>query len=625
MKHAKITSPSQWQLARLLALYQNGQLADAENLALKITQAYPKDQFSWKILGAVLKRSGRVNEALTPMQKSVQLAPQDAEAHINLGATLKELGRIAEAEVSYSKSIALKPDLVEAHYNLANMLRELGRLAEAEASYVRSIALKPNFAAAHSNLGNTLKDLGKLEEAEVSYKQAIALKLDFAEAHNNLGITLQELHRFDEAEASFVQAIKLKRDYIQAYDNLLFASNYNPQLSAVELYRRYQAYSSVISSLTERHFDHTNHRFVTDRRIRIGYSSPDFRDHACRFFMEPIFRHHDRNQFELFAYSNTKYPDEHTERMKNYFDHWVDVMQLSDDAMAQRIYDDKIDILIDMAGHTKGNRLLVLAMRPAPIQVASLIGYGYTTGLEVINYIIADENFAPVGSEAYFSEQVWRLPAPCIVYEPPRDITPDVGPSPALRNGFVTFGSLSRLIRLNDPLLLVWKEILDRVPGSRLRLDQKPFAVERTRNLFSQRLERLGISRERVELTYSQPHWISYNDIDITLDCWPHNSGTTTMESLWMGVPVLSKMDRPSVGCMGAAILNPLGLADWVVEDKATYVEKAVTYAQDLSALAEIRASLRHRLETSLLLAAEVFTTNLEDAYRQMIKTGADI
>ena len=249
--------------------------------------------------------------------------------------------------------------------------------------------------------------------------------------------------------------------------------NYNHRLSAAEVYREYEAYGERVTSLVTRQFDHEDHLPVTGRRLRIGYSSADFREHVCRYFIESIFRHHDRKHFELFAYSNNERSDDHTERMKDYFDHWIDVLPLNDDAMAQRIYDDQIDIMIDMAGHTKGNRLPVFAMRPAPIQVACWIGYGYTTGLKEMDYIIADENFAPVGSEAYFSEEVWRIPAPSIVYEPP-DNTPNVTELPALRKGYVTFGSLTRLVRLNDPLFQVWKEILDRVPDSRLRLDQQP-------------------------------------------------------------------------------------------------------------------------------------------------------
>ena len=229
----------------------------------------------------------------------------------------------------------------------------------------------------------------------------------------------------------------------------------------------------------------------------------------------------------------------------------------------------------------------------------------------------------PIGSERYFSEEPLRLPAPAYTYEPPREDTPDVSQLPALSNGYVTFGSLTRTVRLNDPLLRVWGEILARVPGSRLRLDQRPFASEGMREFFWQRLEGLGIPRERVELSYSTPHWFAYHDIDITLDCWPHNAGTTTLESLWMGVPVLSKMDRPSMGRMGAAVLRPLDLDDWLVETAEAYVERAVSFASDLESLARLRAELRGRVEQGPHLRAATVTQNFESAFRQMAKMEA--
>jgi predicted O-linked N-acetylglucosamine transferase (SPINDLY family) len=401
---------------------------------------------------------------------------------------------------------------------------------------------------------------------------------------------------------------------------LLFVLNYDHRLSAADLYGQYAAYGEAVSELTKHCFAHNERTPIGGRRVRVGYSSPDFRGHACRFFMEPLFRNHDRDQFELFAYSNTLNPDQHTERMKGYFDHWVDVVGMTDEEMAQRIYDDQVDILVDMAGHTKGNRLPVFAMRPAPIQASSCTGYAYTTGLKEVDYFICDENMVPEGSECYFSEEPWRLPAPAEPYDPPREEAPDVSELPALRNGYVTFGSLTRTVRINDPLLRVWSEILERVPNSRLRLDQKPFAHEGTRELFWKRLEGLGLPRDRVDLTCSPSHWTAYHDIDITLDCWPHNAGTTTLESLWMGVPVLSKMDRPSVGRIGAAALKPLGLEDWLVETAEAYVEKAVSFASDLDALSELRAELRDRVDQGPHLDAATITGHLERAYLEMIK-----
>ena len=573
----------------------------------------------WLNLAIVLNSLKRHLEAKQSAISALKIKGNYARALNQLGVIEQELGNEPLAEGHYRAAIESDPAYAEAYNNLGTILGNQKRWKESREAYLKALELRPDYAIAWCNLGGMASRWKRQHEAIAYFNKALEIQADYPEAVSNLATVYQDLAELPKAIETFKKAIAIGPQHWHIRDNLLFALNYDDRLSAEQVYREYEAYGVAVRTATARRFDHAGRAPISGRRIRIGYSSPDFRGHACRFFMEPIFRNHDRNQFELFAYANTAEPDHHTERLKGYFDHWVDVLRLSDEEMAQRIYNDQIDILIDLAGHTGGNRLLAFAMRPAPIQ-ASYLGYGYTTGLKEVDYFIGDENLTPVGSEAYFSEQLWRIPAPNYTYEPPREITPEVAELPALRKGYVTFGSLSRTVRLNDPLLRVWKEILDRVPGSRLRLDQKPFFEEETRELFWQRLERIGISRERVELTYSHPHWAAYQDIDITLDCWPHNAGTTTLESLWMGVPVLSKIDRPSVGCVGVSLLKPVGLEDWVVKDEAAYIEKAVAFAADLGRLAQLRTSLRQRLESSPLMNAVELTQKLENAYRQMVK-----
>jgi predicted O-linked N-acetylglucosamine transferase (SPINDLY family) len=552
--------------------------------------------------------------------RDVSSAVGPSQDQVDLLLSFYQGNRFAEAEELARTLTQRFPSHPFAWKVLGAVLRQIGRQQESLKALQTCADLSPQDPEGRSNLGVILREIGKLDEAEASYRQALSLKPENAEAHNNLGTTLTDLGRLDEAEENLRHAITLKPDYAEARHNLLFVLNYDHRLSAADLYGQYAAYGEAVSELTKHCFAHNERTPIGGRRVRVGYSSPDFRGHACRFFMEPLFRNHDRDQFELFAYSNTLNPDQHTERMKGYFDHWVDVVGMTDEEMAQRIYDDQVDILVDMAGHTKGNRLPVFAMRPAPIQASSCTGYAYTTGLKEVDYFICDENMVPEGSECYFSEEPWRLPAPAEPYDPPREEAPDVSELPALRNGYVTFGSLTRTVRINDPLLRVWSEILERVPNSRLRLDQKPFAHEGTRELFWKRLEGLGLPRDRVDLTCSPSHWTAYHDIDITLDCWPHNAGTTTLESLWMGVPVLSKMDRPSVGRIGATVLKPLGLEDWLVETAEAYVEKAVSFASDLDALSELRAELRDRVDQGPHLDGATITGHLENAYRQMIR-----
>jgi protein O-GlcNAc transferase len=622
LERALNLSPSDFDAHNNLGLAQHKQdlLAEASISFAKAINLKPDAPAPYNNLANVNKSLGRMTEAEQGYLQAIHLNPGYVEAHDNLGTVLREGGRLEESLDSFRRAIEINPAYASAHSNLGMTLVELGREAEAEESYRCAIRIDPRLADGHNNLGNLMRRQRRIQEAIAHLQEAIRLNPRLAAAHNNLGLVLQDLAWFKEAKLCFEKAIALRPAYFGAFGNLLFASNYDERLSSSDLFKEYQSFGAWAQAQISKQFDHSNRSIGNKQRIRIGYSSPDFRGHACRFFIEPIFRNHDRDQFELFAYSNTLNPDQHTERMKGFFDYWIDVGRMTDEEMGQRIYDDQIDILVDMAGHTKGNRLPVFAMRPAPIQASSCTGYAYTTGLKEVDYFICDENMVPAGSECYFSEEPWRLPAPAEPYDPPREETPDVSELPALRNGYVTFGSLTRTVRINDPLLRVWSEILARVPNSRLRLDQKLFAHEGMRELFWKRLEGLGLPRERVELTCSSSHWSAYHDIDITLDCWPHNAGTTTLESLWMGVPVLSKMDRPSVGRIGATVLKPLGLDDWLVETAEAYVEKAVSFASDLEALSELRAELRNRVDQGPHLDAATITGHLEFAYLEMIK-----
>ncbi len=645
------TEPKAELIEAMVAKFNSGDLDAAEKQAKALIDRHPRHSLAWKVLGAILLRRGRLEDAIGPMSQAIKVSPGDSAAYNNLGVALHKLGKLREAQNHYTKAIQINPYFAEAHSNLGDTLKSLKQFSEAEGSWQRALEIKPHLPQTLNNWGNLLTELGRNEEAEVKFKEAIGLnpshitsyfgfgvllikmgrfpeaeeicrkaldmQPDSAPALNNMGLVLMHNARFDEATAHFRRAIAVDPDDSEYHSNLLFNLNYDPSLTAGDLYKHYEAFGNRTSAETQHRFKHDRRARIENRRIRIGYSSPDFCGHSCRFFLEPLFRSHDRNQFELFAYSNTPQEDRHTFRFKGYFDHWIDVTRMPDQQMAETIHSDGIDILVDLAGHTRGNRLPVFVMRPAPIQTSSFVGYACTTGLKEIDYFICDENIAPPGSDSYFSERPWRIPAPGYAYEAGKQEAPEVSQLPALRNGYVTFGSLARTVRINDPLLCVWGRILSLLPDSRLRLDQIPFKNESTREAFLQRLENLNISRERVDLACSSPHWDAYHDIDIALDCWPHNAGTTTIESLWMGVPVISKIHRPATGSLGAAILRPLGLSEWLVESDTAFIEKAVSLASNLDVLAAWRAGLRSRLAP--YFSASTYTKNLESAYQQMI------
>lgn len=605
-------------------------------------------------LAEAYRKNRQYPQAKLHLENALSAKPDYADALVNLGNLYWNLDDQDKAIEYYRKAIALDSSFPEAHANLGNVLRKKRDFATAIDHFKKAIALRPAYADAWNNLGLTYGDLGEQEKAMQAFKHAISLNEKHPEAWANLGGSLylkknyakaldcvekanllfgdnayvqtvlamagQEVGDFDVARKAYRQASRLEppeKDFHHHLSmNLLFFANYDPELSAEEVYDEYRKWNdSSASGFLPEKLAYANAR-LPHKRLRVGYVSPDFNAHAVRFFLAPLLSKHNKKEIELFAYADVKKPDAVTDSYRSWVDHWVDTVGLTDDDLATRIRKDGIDILVDVAGHTNGNRLWVFARKPAPIQV-SWLGFGYTTGLTAMDYFLGDKEFTPKGCDSLFSETIWRLPHTAFVYSPP-DNTPKPSTLPAFDNGYVTFGSLSRVIRFNDRVVATWARILQKVPGSRLLLNNIPFGDESTREKYIARFEAHGISRDRLDLSFSQPHWESYLKMDIALDPFPHNAGTTTFEALWMGVPVLSKLDRPSVGRFGATILGSLGLSHWVAADEARYVQAAVRFAADLEGLATLRSELRDCMKRSPLMDEVAFARDVEDAYRKM-------
>jgi len=718
-----VQSPSQVEMNTVLKHYQEGLYDLAENLAKAITQKYPNHLFGWKVLGAVFKQTGRLQDSLALNQKIVDMSPNDADALYNLGITLQALGRLEDAEASYKKAIVIKPEDEESHYNLGITLKELGRLEDAKTSYKKAIAIRPDYAEAYSNLGLTLQELGRLEEAAMSYRKAIALKPESAKTHSNLGITLQALLRLEEAEISYKKAIALNPEFAEAYSNLgitlhallrledaeicykkaialnpkfaeafsnfgatlkdlgrlaeaetsykkaialnpelatakqnyslllafmsnytdlhkfsddalkhaqlncsnanellkiwearLFTYIYHPDLSAQEICDEHKRWGNQFASLGQEAF--ADHDRTPKRRLRIGYVSPDFRGHTCRFYFEPLFSQHDHTNFELFAYSSVLHEDEHTQRFKPYFDHWRDIHRLSDEAAAQMIRQDKIDILVDGCGHMMDTRLTVFAHKPAPIQVTWL-GSAWTTGLPQMDYVLFDPYMAPEGTAA--SEQIVRLPRTWAAFRPGERATQaSVKASPAITNGYVTFGYSGRSERLNHRVFNAWGRILARLPEARLVLDYKAFVDPNTQAYYKDFLQKHGVNTSRIIMRNSENIFEGLGDIDILLDSFPHSGGTMLFDAIWMGVPALTLASPRPVGRIGTSLMTNLGLPDWVAQDQQEYEDKAITFAQDIPALASIRSGMRARMQASAVMNEKAFSQDVENAYQTM-------
>ncbi len=579
----------------------------------------PETAEAYCSLAVTLRQLGKLDESIAASRAAIRIRPGFAQAYLSLGAALKDQGRLDEALAAYRQAKAIKPDLVEACFNLGNALKALGRLDEAVAAYRQAIHIKPSLVQAHCNLGNALCDQGKLAEAVAALRQVIRIKPDHAAAHLNLGGALLEQGKFDEAIGACREAIRFRPDFAEARSNLAFCLNHVDGISVGEVFAAHREWDACHGRAMPGPAAHVNDR-ATGRRLRVGYVSPDFRMHSVAHFLEPLLRSHDRNEVEVFCYSEVSAPDATTARFEELADRWTATVGISDDALSGTIRNDGIDILVDLAGHTSRNRLAVFARKPAPVQVTWL-GYPNTTGLAAMDYRLVDAVTDPEPeADAFASEALVRLPGGFLCYGV-RQEAPAPSTAPCLTNGFVTFGSFNNPAKLSGATLDVWAQLLARLPAARLLLKGKPFAEAATRTLYRDRLVERGVAADRVELVGWLPdraHLALYDSIDIALDPFPYNGTTTTCEALWMGVPVVSLRGDRHAARVGASLLGQVGLSDLVAASTEAYVEAAAALAGDPARLSELRHSLRRHMAASPLCDAAAFARKVEAAYRTM-------
>ncbi|GAB6042404.1 tetratricopeptide repeat protein [Endothiovibrio diazotrophicus] len=600
------------------ALHDLGHLDDAEAARRSALAIQPDYAEAYNNLGNTLQNLRRLDEAKAAYRQALSLKPDYAVAHKNLGDTLHDLGALSEAEAARRRALEIKPDYAEAYSGLGNTLHALGRLDEAEAACRQALAIKPDHAEAYTYLGTTLNDLGRLDEAAAAYRQAVAIKPDDAWAHNNLGNVLRVLRRLDEAEAAYRQALAVDPGLLEAHSNLLFLLDGSNHLTPEARHAEALRYGATVKA---RATPYATWECApeAERRLRVGLVSGDLRSHPVGHFLETVLGELSTEPFSLNAYLTRVCDDELSTRLRPHFTRWTNAMGLSDAALAQRIHDDVIDILVDLSGHTAGNRLPVFAWRPAPVQV-SWLGYTATTGVAEIDYYLTDPVRVPPGHERWYSETVWRLPETRVCFSPPRTRQP-VAPLPALENGYVTFGSFQNIAKLTDEALTAWGRILHRLPGARLRIQAKQLADVGMCQWLNERLRRHGIDPARVELhppANREEYLKAHAAVDMILDTFPYPGGTTTCEALWMGVPTVTLAGDSETSRNGASQLRCAGLDDWVAESEEAYFEKAVTFAEDLEGLAALRSRLRERVAVSPLFDARRFARHFESALRTM-------
>ena len=592
----------------LRALGFGQEACDAFRRATQVQSDYFDAYFQ---LGLMQQDLGHIQAAIGTYNLALHLNSTHHMIYYNLGLGLQSLGRPEEAVEQYRKALDLEPNFPDALNNMALALREVGQTEPAIECCRRALEIDPVHYHANLQLNLIFMDQKRLVESEQLCRKALQAKPDFAEMRQNLARALAYMSDFDDVVRESDRALRDKPDQAVIWEQRLYCLSYHPDLSAEEIFQEFVRWGSRFPDpLT----DFSAHDRNSHRRLRIGYVSPDFRSHSSRFYFWPLFCNHDKGAFELFAYSNVEKEVAWTRLFRGQFEHWRDIRGVGDEAVAELVRQDGIDILVDLCGHMQDERLGVFALKPAPIQ-ATWLGSAWTTGLKAIDYALFDPFVAPEGTLT--RETVHRLPHSFMVFQPPLE-TADIVPPPCLENGHITFGYTGRSERLNHRTFRVWGEILKRLPEARLILDYASFAEPKTQNRFRDFLARHGVDTDRVTMRRSPKVFPALNDIDILLDSFPHGGGTMLMDALWMGVPFVTLASRPPVGRLGLGMLMNLGLPEWVAHTEEEYIEKACAFAGDGLLLKDLRLGMRERMGNSPLMDGPGFARAVEDAYRSM-------
>ena len=574
---------------------------------------------AWFLRGTILGKMGNFQYAADCLRRAIKLRPRDALGYFNLGNTLAAGGQLDDAAAAYQTAQILTPCQPDIARALARLEVKRGRFGSAIQQYCRYLEAHPNDPDVLGNLGACYFHLGELEAAVKSYEGSLRQRLEPGYM-DGLGAALCRQGRISEALDVYRQAIKLQPGNARLYSNLLLTLNYLPESDSEYLLKQHQLWERCNGIVAPQNSSFCN---TPDpkRRLRIGYVSPDFRTHSVAYFVEVLLANHDKTQVETYAYFCSSRSDETTERLRVVTHHWRDMASLDDEAAFEQIRADSIDILVDLAGHTAGNRLPLFRKKPAPLQITYL-GYPATTGLDAMDYRLTDAFADPRNYDDHYSEELIRLPGCFICYSPPIGSPPAAVVPPATKAGYVTFGSFNNQAKINSDVIGVWSRLLHTVPDSRLLLKNPSLTDAETASYCRVGFSKHGIGPERLELIGLAPtmedHMNTYGRVDIALDTFPYNGTTTTCEALWMGVPVISLAGRSHAGRVGVSILSTIGMEDLLADSSEGYVLRAHDLANDVQRLTKLRGLLRTRMHNSQLCDAQRFVRELESVYRDI-------
>jgi len=585
--------------------------------AISLNGAYGQAHAS---LAAALTETGLLDEAIASCRKALAIDPGDVDALNNLGNAQQAQGLLPQAIETYHRAIKIQPGHVDALGNMGLALHAQGRYDEAVDYFSRVLAVAPDNALTHNNLGNTLQKQNRLDEAVGSYERALAQDPALAEAHSNIAGARHTQGEHALAIASWREALRIKPDFLDAWSNMLYALNFLPGCTPVQYLDEARKFGDAAAAHARPWRNWPAPAAGGERPLRVGFVSGDLRAHPVGLFLESIIAHLDYSRIELVAYSNFPLEDKLTGRIKPTFARWNSIIGMSDEHAATLVRSDAIDVLLDLSGHTAHNRLPLFAWKPAPVQ-ASWLGYFSSTGVPGMDYLLADEVGVPQTCQAHFTENIWYLPDTRLCFTAPLfdDIVP--GALPALSSGRVTFGCFQNMIKLNDEVLELWGRLFRAMPDALLRLQSKQMSELALREKLLLRLEGVGIDRSKVTLIgpIDRREFLkAHRDVDIMLDTFPGTGGTTTCEALWMGVPTMTLAGVTLLARQGASLLSCAGLANWVAQSPAEFVERLACHCSDLDALAFLRSRLRSQALSSPLFNAPLFAARFQLALEQM-------
>ncbi len=650
--------PDPAALEHAMALYEQGTIDAAEEACQGILARHPENASARHLLGLIADRRGDHRGAERFIEAAIAIEPEIGLYRFNLGNAQRMLGRTDAALASYERAVALEPDRFAAWFNLGQIHAEQARPDRAIAAFRQALRIAPASGEARLGLAAALVDAAQLGDAESAasaeayallqsewtrssdpgrarFVLAIALAgcerwteaaahlealvgthPDVAEARNQLANCYNRIGRPADAIREYRETFRIAPDFHHALTGLLGTLNAVADVSPEEVLEAHRAWAATVAAPLYPVAPRFRNARSPGRRLRVGYVSPDLRRHPVGTMFAPVLERHDAARIESFCYYNYPRGDVMTDRMRRAAHHWRDIARLEDAAVADMIRSDEIDILVDLVGHTRHTRLPVFARRPAPVQV-SWLGYFNTTGLATMDYFVTDPVSSPPGQERFFVEQLVRLPATRFCYEPP-EFLPAVRALPARTHGGVTFGCLNNLGKLNDRVLALWGRILAAAPGARLLLQASALNDPLVQRDFRARAAEHGIAGEQLDLRRFVPveqAADTYHDIDIALDPFPFCGGMTSLDALWMGVPVVTLPRATIAGRQTASMLANLDLPELIAADEAGYVATAIELANDLDRLAALRSGLRERFRRSPLADYARFTRDLEQAF----------